>query len=285
VSSVSKKTSLADELEKQSYIPVRARILILDIETQRAIVETWTTYKPFITIDNVIVDSRILCFAAKWHGEEKVTFRSSWDEDAHYQVIPEQYEKMMRAAFELLDEADVVITYNGDRFDNQWLQREFSRLGLGRPLPSKSIDLMKINKKWFKKGQLSLKLDWSVRKWLGDKKVEHGASDLWHDIRYGTREEKRASKKLMREYNIHDTVLTGRLFNQWLPWASINVALYENEDEDGLLHCTKCNSTNLTRVNKRKTTNAFQYHMFRCKDCGAPSSGKRSVGTTELRPV
>lgn len=281
--------SLSDELQEES----RTKVLTLDIETQRAIVETWQTFKPFITIDNIVVDARVLCFAAKWHGSERIVFKSCWKDpytvNGENPTAIEDYRKMMQAAWDLLNQADVLVTYNGDRFDWQWLEREFTRLGLGRPLPYKSVDLMKTNKKWFRAGQLSMKLDWSLRKMLGDRKVEHGGRDLWRDIRYGTPAQRRAACDVMREYNIGDTVKTELLFEDWLPYLSINMALFATTD-DGLLHCTKCDSTNVERaIVKGKQmfyrTNAFAYALYRCADCGAPSKGKRSKITTELRAV
>lgn len=257
-----------------------ARVLVLDIETQRAIVETFSLFRPFIGIDRVIKPARVLCFAAKWRGEDKMIFKAAWaddDEDA--------YLRMMQAAYDLLNEADIVVTYNGDRFDLQWFEAEFLRLGLGRPMPYKSVDLIKSVKRWFKGGLMSMKLDWSSRIILKDRKVHHGGTDLWHDIRYGVRAERRAAQKLMREYNEHDVRLTERLFEHHLPYLNVNLALYERND-DGLMHCTKCNSTNLKKDGvKSYVTSAHIYQMHRCKDCGATSRGKRTTGTTELRPV
>ena len=258
-----------------------ARVLVLDLETQRAVVETFSLFRPFIHIDRVITPSRILCFAAKWRGEDKIVFKSCWPDNDEA-----AYLRMIKAIWELLNEADVVVTWNGDRFDAQWVETEFLRLGLGRPLPYKSVDLIKTVKRWFKGGLMSMKLDWSARMVLKDRKVPHGGTDLWHDIRYGTRAEKRAAQKLMREYNEHDVVLTGRLFEHHLPWLSnLNLALYEQND-DGEMHCTKCNSVNLKKDGvKAYVTSAGVYQMFRCKECDATSRGKRVRGTTELRPV
>ena len=257
-----------------------ARVLVLDIETQRAIVETFNLFRPFIHIDRVLTPTRVLCFAAKWRGEDKVIFKASWDDDDE-----DAYLRMMRSAFGLLNEADIVVTWNGDRFDLQWFESELGRLKLGRPAPYKSIDLIKTNKRWFKGGQMSMKLDWTARQWLKDRKVPHGATDLWHDIRHGSRAEFRAACKTMREYNIHDTVLTERVFDEYLPWLNINLALYEDNDDD-LLHCTKCNSTNLKRDGKKYyNTLAYSYQMHRCKDCGSTSRGKKFSRTTELRPA
>lgn len=276
-----------------------ARILTLDIETQRAIVESFNLFPKYIHIDRVIVPTRVLCFAAKWRDEDKVIFKSQWRDPIQLvngrpvavKEAQEGYLKMMTAAFNLLSEADIVITWNGDRFDMQWFEAEFVRLGLGRPMPYKSVDLIKTEKRWFKAGHMSMKLDWSSRMILGDRKVPHGGADLWHDIRYGTRSEQRAAEKLMKRYNIHDTELTERLFDHHLPYINVNLALYA-QNEDGLLHCVKCNGTNLKKDGQKyHATNAGLYQMWRCKgseanpNCRATSRGKRLTSTTELRPV
>lgn len=257
-----------------------AKVLTLDIETQRAIVETFSIWRPFIGIDRIIKPTRVLCFAAKWRGDDKIIFKSAWNDDDEA-----AYLRMMQAAHALLSEADIVVTWNGDRFDVQWFESEFVRLGMGRPTPYKSVDLIKTVKRWFKGGLMSMKLDWSSRTILRDRKTPHGGTDLWHDIRYGTRAEQRAASALMREYNIHDVELTERLFEHHLPYLNINMALYEM-NEDGELHCTKCNSTNLKRDGvKGYVTMAGVYQIHRCKDCGSSSRGKKVKSTTELRPV
>lgn len=257
-----------------------ARILVLDIETQRAVVETFDLFRPFIHIDRVIKPSRILCFAARWRGESKEIFKAAWDDNDE-----EAYAAMLQSAWELFDQADIVVTYNGDRFDLQWLQEEFGRLKMGRPAPYKSVDLFKVQKRNFRAGLLSGKLDWSARTWLRDKKIPHGGGDLWSDIRYGNRAARREAQKLMRRYCEHDTYLTEKLFEEYLPWTNLNLALYANNDDE-FLHCTKCNSTNLKRDGtKYHATSAFLYQMHRCKDCGATSRGKRAKATTELRAI
>ena len=257
-----------------------AKILTLDIETTRAVVETFSLWKPFIGIDRVIMDSRILCFAAKWRGDDKVIFKSSWEDNDD-----ESYRKMLDSAWDLLDSADVVVTWNGDRFDIQWIQSEFIRLGLPRTSPFKSLDLIKVLKRHFKQGLLSMKLDWSARLLLGDKKTPHGGTDLWHEIRYGNRDRKRAAQAKMKEYNIQDVVLTEQILEKYLPWTNLNLSLYAGNGDE-LLHCTKCNSTNLHRRGKKfYHTTAFTYYLHRCNDCGATSRGKRAIDTTELRNV
>lgn len=253
-------------------------MITLDIETQRSVVETWDLWPRYIPIDSVIVDKRILCFAAKWHDKEKVHFHAAWDdndEDAHA--------KMIHAAWDLLDEADIVIGWNSTRFDIQHLNAAFGRLGLGPPSPFRSLDLMQVAKKNFKAGEMSLKLDWFSKMWLGDRKVNHGATDLWRDIRYGNREERRAAQKTMREYNKHDVRLTEQLFDKFKPWTGVNFALYE-DDGDGRARCTNCASESLHKRGFFYTT-CFAYQRYRCNDCGSWVKGARRVYSTELRPA
>lgn len=261
-----------------------ARILTFDIETQRAIVEVWDLFPKFIHIDRVRVPKRILCFSARWRGEDRTIFRAAWDEDKDFQVEPQAYEKMCRALWELLNQADVVVTWNGDRFDIQWVEEECARLGMGRPRSYKSVDLIKILKRRFKAGLMSMKLDWSARQWLHDQKTPHGATDLWHDIRYGTRTEKRDAQRLMRTYCEHDTALTERLLGEYLPWVGVNFALYRDNSEE-LRYCTKCGTAGQLKRDGMHHTNAFSYQQYRCKKCGGLSRGKRAKATTELRTI
>ena len=256
-----------------------ARILVLDIETTRAEVGTFSLFRPFIGIDQVRLPSRILCFAAVWRGEDNVIFKSAWkdgDEAA--------YLKMMERAFSLFTEADFIVSWNGDKFDLQWMEAEFGRLGLGRPAPYRSIDLFKVAKRNFGQGLLSLKLDWSARQWLGEAKQSHEGLDLWDEIRFGNREQRRYAQKLMKSYNIHDTRLTADLFERYLPWIGENLALYEDNADDGVPRCIQCNSDNLEKRGHAPSKVAM-YQRYQCRNCGKWNKGKRMLFSNELRPV
>lgn len=220
----------------------------------------------------------MLCFAAKFRDEDEVQFFSAWnDKDT------KAYFNMIEAGWHLLDESDVVVTWNGDRFDLQWFQAEFLRLKMGPPSPYRSLDLFKVYRSKFGRGLMSLKLDYSARYVLGDRKVQHGGADLWHDIRYGTPDEKSAAIKLMTDYNIHDTVLTEHLLEEALPWTGVNFALYDIDNADRVV-CPFCESP---KIQKRGMfpTRTYQYQRYFCTDCRGWSRGRRMYYTTELRPV
>ncbi|OMC55402.1 hypothetical protein A5747_13495 [Mycobacterium sp. IS-836] len=262
-----------------------AKILTVDIETQRGIAGVFDRFSNYIHEDRILVPTRILCFAAKWRGEDKTIFKAAWDEDENYHVIPEQYEAMLQVAFDLLDEADFVVTFNGDVFDLQWFQAEFRRLWGRRPAPYRSIDLKKISKKNFSRGLMSQSLNWSARHVLHDEKVKHGGTDLWDDIRYGNRATRRAAQRTMKQYNIHDVKITEDLFENDLPWIGENFALYEDTAGDGEIRCTQCSrpESEMQRRGYQYTT-SYKYPRYLCP-CGKWNKGRRMLYTTELRPV
>ena len=69
----------------------------------------------------------MIAFSAKWIGEDEIEFRSDFH-DGH--------KRMVRRLWRLLNEADVVIHFNGRRFDIPHIQREFVEAWL---LPTSTI--------------------------------------------------------------------------------------------------------------------------------------------------
>jgi DNA polymerase elongation subunit (family B) len=283
-------TLIEDLKSARKEIESGAKILTFDIETQRSIVEVYGLFKnDYIPIQRVKVPARILCYSARWYDGSGDFFGSAWDDPEWFGDIDEyaqsQYVEMLLQLWNLLEEADVVVTWNGDRFDLQWVEAECARVGLGRPAPYKSVDLMKIQKRHFKAGIMSQKLDWSARYWLGDSKVAHGSSDLWDDIRYGDTIVRAQACETMEEYCRHDTKLTEDLIWTYLPWTKMNLALHRPDLDSEILYCTHCGGHPIHPIDKKYTTTAFAYQQYRCSKCKGVSKGKRSSITTELRPV
>ena len=116
------------------------RVLTLDIESKPMKVYAWGLWDQNIGINQIADHGGMMCFAAKWLGDKEVLF---------YSEHADGYVAMVEAAHRLLSEADVVITYNGDRYDVKKLNNAFMLLGLGPAKPFKSIYLIKTNKNSF----------------------------------------------------------------------------------------------------------------------------------------
>lgn len=236
--------------QKLSKEAKNIRILTLDIESKPLQVYTWGLWDQNIGIGQIIDHGGMMCFAAKWMGDKEVLF---------YSEHRDGYEAMVRKAHELLSEADIVITYNGDRYDIKKLNNAFMLLGMAPPRPFKSIDLIKSNKARF--DLPSRKLDYLVQQSGVGAKVKHQGFDLWVDCMAGDAK----AWAVMEKYNRGDVVITEKAYLRLLPWLTNapHLGMYTG---DGL-SCPYCGSTKLER-SEMAHTNVTRYQLYSCGHCG-----------------
>ena len=144
------------------------KILLIDIETRPLTVFAWGLWKQNINISHIIDSSSILCFAAKWLGEDTIVFDS---------IKKSGLKKMLKRAHKLLDEADAVVHYNGSRFDVPVLNKEFLLHGFNPPATYQQIDLLKTARNRFKFP--SNKLDFLAQQLKLGSKFKHAGFELW----------------------------------------------------------------------------------------------------------
>jgi hypothetical protein len=239
------------------------KILQIDIETAPHKALIWGPKQTWISPDSVVESGYTLCFAAKWYGKPGVDF---------YSVHHDGADTMVKAAWDLLNEADAVIHYNGTKFDIPTLNADFVTHRLGVPSPFHEIDLLKTVRQRFRK--YSNKLD-EVAKWLGvGNKVQHKGLGLWIDCMDG--DEK--AWKVMRRYNEMDVRLLERVYNELRDYIKShpNHALYTDDTRPC---CPTCGSR---KIQKRGMahTRTQSYQRFQCQDCGSWSRKR----TTALAP-
>lgn len=177
----------------------KPRVLFFDIETTYIIGAVWNVWE--VNVAKILEDWRILCVAYKWEGEPVRFIRTNGDDRA----LCEELSK-------LFSEADLIIAQNGDKFDIKKTNTRMIMHGLLPPAPYKTIDTLKIARKYF--GFLRNDLD-SLGEYFGvGKKVKHEGIDLWHGCMKG---ERRAWKKMER-YNRRDVTLLWRVYHKMRPW-------------------------------------------------------------------
>lgn len=230
------------------------KILILDIETKPAVAYVWRAYDENISPDQVIDGGGLLCFAAKWHGEKDIHFFSEWTNGRA---------EMVRAAYDLLNEADAVVTYNGDKFDLPKLRGEFILDGLNDTAPVTSIDVLKAVKKL---GFLMNRLAYIGPLLRVGQKLKHEGFDLWAKVLQG--DEKARDK--MQKYNIQDVILLERLYRKVKPFIRNHPHLGDKKHE-----CGACGS-NKTQNRGFRRTKHFKIQRIQCQDCGSWSEGTRT---------
>jgi hypothetical protein len=242
------------------------KILAWDIELTPMTVYSWSLWPNFIPIQQIEKTQEVMCFGARWYGEKKVEFKSTHHDGK---------KAMLEAIHALLDEADAVMSWNGQSFDTKHINREFLEAGMQPPSPYKEIDLMRVTKSRFK--MASNKLD-HVAQLLGvGKKVPHEGFQLWLDCMAG---DEKAWKK-MKQYQLQDVNLLIDLYDKLLPWIKNHPNMGIGSEEPV---CTNCASSNIKRRGY-EVLNTGKYQKFQCYDCGKWMRGKSSIATTEMRSI
>lgn len=228
--------------------PKPAKVLVLDIETSPAQAFVWGLRDQNIAPTQVIEPTRVLCFAAKWTTDKKV---QSYDERGGR-------EQMVEQAWRLLDEADVVVTYNGPRFDIPHLQREMVELGYGPPSPWIDVDLLAEVRRNFR--FLSNKLG-SVLDSLGlDSKEDPGGFATWRGVLAG---DDKAWDRMLH-YCRADVQVTHDLLTYLSGWIRLPHAGLFTGDMRG---CHACGARTLTPDGIVRTKT--QAYLRLVCDCGA----------------
>lgn len=233
------------------------RTLLIDIETGPNLAYVWQHWQA----DVIAYDHEwfALAVAYQWYGEGKPEVLTlpdypRWEQDQM------DDRDLMLAAWELLDQADIVVAHNGDKFDLKKLNARFVYHGLTPPSPYRSVDTLKIARRHFKFQQNGLD---PLSKHLGlGGKVKHEGFTLWRRcMAYPT---DLPAWSRMRRYAKQDIVLLGKLYEKLRPWDNShpNVAV-----ESEMAACPKCGSTKLQRRGKR-FTQTMTYQQFQCQDCG-----------------
>jgi hypothetical protein len=220
----------------------------------------WSLWDDRIPTERIVEPGATLCFSARWEHKGPVIFESLQSSTS---------ERMVRRAWDLLSEADVVVHYNGSKFDIPVLNQEFILHDLTPPSPFKEVDLLKVVRKRFRFH--SNKLDYVAQRLGLGSKVDHKGMDLWKGCMAGDAR----SWKTMRRYNIQDVVLLRKLYHLLLPWIPNhpNHGVYEGGDEPT---CRNCGSTKLQSRGYAYTT-TMVYRRFKCTSCGAWGRGRKAA--------
>jgi hypothetical protein len=241
------------------------KTLFLDIETMPHLMWGFDMFNQNFSLEQVHTPGWVACFSYMWDGQKKASLSSEKEID---------HDRMIEKAHELLEQADVVVHFNGDRFDIPHLNWEFIQAGLGPPAPSIMVDLRKTVKARFR--PMSGKLQHIVQQLDIGTKVNHDGFPLWRGWMEGNEKDIR----LMHRYAKRDTELLKPLFDAFTPWIPQlpNVALFE---ELTGLHC-RCGSTNLHKRGFSYTPTAKR-QRYQCQDCGTWLTSGKAVHRVDLR--
>lgn len=248
------------------------KTLFIDIETSPNLAWTFELKRAYIGIESIVAPSRQLCFAAAWLDRpDQVMFYSEWQHG---------HEGMLAAAYQLLTEADVVVHYNGERFDEPRMNQEFAQMGWAPPAPFQRIDLWRTISKRF--ALPSQKLDYVLRHFGLGGKLSTGGMRLWIGVMNG---DQRYRAK-MQGYNCNDVSVMIPLYSKLRPWIidHPNANLYEHGNGLQGFLCPTCGSADVQKRGLARTS-ISTYQRYRCNKCGSWSRAAKRVEGSDLRAV
>jgi DNA polymerase elongation subunit (family B) len=254
------------------------KTLTLDIETSPHLCYSFQTWNANIMPVQILEPTRMISFSAKWLGHKRVYFHSEYEGFAPEGVSRiECHESMVQAAFNLLDEADVLVTYNGNKFDIPHLGREFRKYHLGEPSPYVSVDLYRAIKKeeiW-----ASHKLAYLTEQLNLSGKLDNSGWRLWLGVLSEDPEVRDKAWREMRRYNKRDTATTEELFEEYLPQIkNLPAAALFDEEISGDLACPNCKS-GWIQSRGYAYTKTRRYPRYQCQTCTKWFKGTRSEGS------
>lgn len=230
-----------------------AKIVFIDIETAPFLGWAWEKWETnIIDIKN---NWYMLSFSYKILGEKKAHTKCLIDYPG-YDAAKEDDKALCQDLWDVLDDADIVIAHNGDRFDIKKSNTRFIAHKFNPPSLYKTVDTLKIAKSIFKFD--SNKLD-ELGRYLGlGRKIPHTGFNLWKGCMIG--DEK--SWNIMRKYNEHDIELLEKVYFRMLPWAKNHPNVNQ-----GQTACPKCGATTGQQRRGFSYTALRKKQRFQCTSC------------------
>lgn len=249
------------------------KILVFDIETSPLISYTWGIWDQNIALNQIETDWNVLSYSAKWLNAPP---KEIMYEDLRNEKDVTNDKPILQGIWDLLDEADIVITQNGKAFDVKKLNARFVLHGFQPPSSFKHIDTYQLAKSKF--AFTSNKLEYMTDKLcVKYKKLSHKKYPgfaLWKACLAGDQE----AWKEMEKYNKYDVLSLEELYNILAPWDSTNFDIYR----DAADHVCTCGHNKF--INKGfKYLSSGKYRRFKCTKCGKETRGKENLLSKEKR--
>lgn len=253
-----------------SYAP---KILVLDIETAPILAYVWGLFDQNIGLSQIHKDWYVMSWAAKWVGSKEVYYS-----DQRNEKNIENDSKMLKKIWSLLDEADVIITQNGIKFDNKKLNARFVSHKMPPPSSFRHIDTLRIAKKYF--AFTSNKLEYMThtfnKKYKKLKHARFAGFELWSECLKGNVK----AWQEMEKYNRYDVLALEELYlNTLRKWdQSINFNVFSDSFQN---RCT-CGSVDFKDKGFR-FTNTGKFQKSVCALCGKERVHKENLLSKEKR--
>lgn len=241
------------------------KVLVMDIETAPMTAYVWGLKDQNIGLSQVKEDWYLLSWAAKWFKDP--ASKIMYADQRHVKPVTND-KALLKGIWNLLDEADIVITQFGSGFDSPRLNARFIMQGINPPSPYQHLDTYRIVKRVasFTSNKLEYLTDKLCTKY---KKLSHKkfpGMSLWSECLKGNKE----AWNEMKKYNIHDVLSTEEFYTKIRAWAPETMPKpYENTNRD----CGVCGAKQSVFGNGTRLIKTKRYQRLLCNKCGSYSKG------------
>lgn len=247
------------------------KILFFDIETTPMISYTWGRWHQNVSLEQTVQESYMLCWSASWMHSTELFGDCLTPEES----VKGDDNRIIESLWRYVDEADILVAYNGVDFDVKKINGMFFTHGLNPPSPYKVVDPCRVARAKF--GFSSNRMD-ALAKYLGIPMKMGTDFSLWKRCMQGSKE----ALDYMFEYNKKDVDILKQIYIKMLPYINShpNVCNYV----DNNMACTHCGETkNFEKIEGHYYyTDVNKYQIYRCLTCGSVFRDRYSV--RELKP-
>lgn len=251
------------------------KILILDIETAPMIGFVWKLFKENVSLNQLISNSYIIGFAAKWHDSDEIFY-----DDLRTTRGKENDRRLVKKIGKLIDEADAIVAHNGRDFDLRVVQGRMLHYDFDPPSSYKTIDTRLIAKKHFRFP--SYKLEYLTERFNKKyKKLKHEkypGFELWKETVLLNNPKAWVE---MEKYNKYDVLATEELyFERLIKWDN-NINFFSYQSDQSL--CV-CGSNHWKKRGFQRTTTGT-YQRYKCLSCGREFRSSKSLNRARYVPT
>lgn len=266
------KKALINTSNKEAALKRAPKVLLFDLETAPTLAYVWGRWQQNISTSQVSHEGGYILSAAwKWLGKPEVYSVFAND------PIQGDDINVCESLYEAIEEADVIIAHNLNKFDLPMLNTRLIMNGFGPLKNVKKIDTLVIARKNFRFSSNRLD-DLGLFLKLG-RKQETSGFDLWKRVVEGDI----TAREEMTTYNKQDVILLEQVYNTLKAYDSnpnINMAHFYN---DSKIRCPSCGSEDVTATGNSVFSPISEFPEMLCNCCGARSRTRKPINTKEKR--
>lgn len=206
---------------------------------------------------------KVISFGYRIEGEKKAKIINAWDFKSYRDkrgLIDDT--EVVKAGYNILKDADLIVTHNGKSFDVKVMQTRLAGMGLAPLPPLKHFDTKVVAKNKLSLYSNSLS---EVAKYLKctDKMSFSNKWSLWERIAFN--EETTQDRKLMSKYCIQDVDTLREVYHKLKPFAPNQSVSYQLFSEDTV--CSNCGGKHLISNGQIVRKRGVVQRLL-CKSCG-----------------